>query len=59
MAHAVSLAVPRGRAWGSAENPWAQCVKFATSMRLPPNRPLRKIRGGPIPLMEPPPHLAL
>jgi hypothetical protein len=36
MAHAVSLAVPRGRAWGSTENPWAQCVQFATSMRLPP-----------------------
>jgi hypothetical protein len=36
MAHAVSLAVPRGRARGSTENPWAQCVQFATSIRLPP-----------------------
>jgi hypothetical protein len=38
MAHAVSLAVPRGRARGSTENPWAQCVQFATSI-APASRP--------------------
>jgi hypothetical protein len=47
MAHAVSLAVPRGRAWGSTENPWAQCVQFATSMRLPPDRLLTKNKRRP------------
>ena len=24
MAHAVSVAVPRGRAWGTTDNPWAR-----------------------------------
>jgi len=36
MAHAVSLAVPRGRAWGTTDNPLGTCMQFATSMRLPP-----------------------
>jgi hypothetical protein len=47
MAHAVSLAVPRGRAWGSTENPGHSVCSSPRVLRLPPDRLFTKNKRRP------------